>query len=344
MATRRDLWLLLPKPLRTLPADLAAVVAVVVLTGVVVLTPGLNETPLRVVLGLPFVLFFPGYALVAVLFPEAGSDTAATGDAADEAEDSTLREGDGIDGIERVALSLGLSLAVVPLVGLVLNFTPWGIRLTPILFGISALTLGFVALAARRRQELPPEERFRVPYREWLATARAEFFQPDSGVDAALNVLLAASVLLALGAVGFAVMVPPDGESFSEFYLLTETENGDRVAADYPQEFELGDSRPVVVGVGNHENEPTEYTVVVQLQEVSIEDNETTVLERTELDRFQSPTLEDNETWEQEFGIQPTRTGENLRVQFLLYRGDPPASPTAENAYRTTHLWVTVRA
>ncbi|MHB8987039.1 MAG: DUF1616 domain-containing protein [Eubacteriales bacterium] len=37
------------------------------------------------------------------------------------------------DGIERVALSFGLSIAVVPLVGLILNYTPWGIRLAPIL-------------------------------------------------------------------------------------------------------------------------------------------------------------------------------------------------------------------
>jgi len=33
---------------------------------------------------------------------------------------------EGIDGIERVALSFGLSIAIVPLIGLVLNFTPWG--------------------------------------------------------------------------------------------------------------------------------------------------------------------------------------------------------------------------
>jgi len=35
-------------------------------------------------------------------------------------------------------------------------------------------------------------------------------------------------------------------------------------------------------------------------------------------------------------------TGENLRVQYLLYRGDPPAEPTQENAYRSLHLWVDV--
>ena len=54
------------------------------------------------------VLFLPGFTLIKTLFP--------------------TRE---IDNIERTALSIGMSLALVPLVGLLLNYTPWGIRLTP---------------------------------------------------------------------------------------------------------------------------------------------------------------------------------------------------------------------
>jgi len=37
-----------------------------------VLTPWLDETPVRVVLGLLLVLFLPGYSLVAALFPRRG--------------------------------------------------------------------------------------------------------------------------------------------------------------------------------------------------------------------------------------------------------------------------------
>ncbi|MFP3976163.1 MAG: DUF1616 domain-containing protein, partial [Dehalococcoidia bacterium] len=64
----------------------------------------LASGPARIVLGILFVLFFPGYMLIAALFPRKES----------------------LDGIERVALSFGLSIAVVPLIGLVLNYTPWG--------------------------------------------------------------------------------------------------------------------------------------------------------------------------------------------------------------------------
>jgi len=69
MVAFRSLWLLLPRPLRQLPADLAAVVVLVVATNVAALAPVIRETPLRVPLGLAFVLFVPGYAFIAALFP-----------------------------------------------------------------------------------------------------------------------------------------------------------------------------------------------------------------------------------------------------------------------------------
>jgi len=65
-------WLLLPEPVRRLPADLAATIGLTIITILVVILPVINETPLRVVFGLPFVLFLPGYAFIAALFPEAG--------------------------------------------------------------------------------------------------------------------------------------------------------------------------------------------------------------------------------------------------------------------------------
>ncbi len=70
--------------------DLHIVLLLTALTLAAVFIPQLNSTPLRVIFGLPFVLFLPGYALIAALFPGKGD----------------------LDGIERVALSFGLSIAV----------------------------------------------------------------------------------------------------------------------------------------------------------------------------------------------------------------------------------------
>jgi uncharacterized membrane protein len=338
-----DLRLLVPEPVRRLPADLAVVLALVGLTLLAVFLPGVKETPLRVVFGLPFVLFVPGYAFVAALFPEEGDPPVEPDD-----DDSPHPPGEerGIDGIERVALSFGLSIAVVPLIGLVLNFTPWGIRLVPIMVSVSGFTVVCTAVAARRRWALPTDEQFHVPYEEWLADARTELFQPDNRADAALNVLLVLSILLATASVGYAVAVPKQGEQFTEFYILTEDDDGELVADDYPTEFTQGEGKPLVVGVGNQEHETVDYTVVVELHRVQFErvNNTTTrveVLEEDELQRFH-PSVRHNETWHQPYNVTPTMTGTNLRLTFLLYQDAVPQEATVDNAYRELHLWVNV--
>ena len=87
---------------------------------------------LRYVLGSVFVLFIPGYVTIEALYPR-------------ESELSPL---------ERLALSIGLSLAIIPLIGLILNYTPWGIRLVPILTSITLYTLVIVMVAAYRKYKL----------------------------------------------------------------------------------------------------------------------------------------------------------------------------------------------
>jgi uncharacterized membrane protein len=80
---------------------------------------------------------------------------------------------------------------------------------------------------------------------------------------------------------------------------------------------------------------------VVQLQTVEQTGNETTVLSREELARFET-TIEHNETHHERHTLAPTRTGENLRVKYLLYKNTTPETPTEANAYRDLHLWIDV--
>lgn len=371
MISRDELKLLLPTQLRHLPADLVAVVVMTLCATGAVFVPGVNETPLRVLFGLPLVLFVPGYVFIAALFPEAGSPSEKTVAAVAPMASSTPTESpsnrestsseapvdadrSGIDGIERAALSVGTSIAIVPLLGLVLNATPWGFRLVPLMSAVVGFTLAATAVAARRRAVLPAGERFSVPYRAWLETVRGTLLQPDTRSDAALNVLLAVSVLLTLGSVSYAVAVPMQGEQFSELYLLTEDDDGELVADGYPSELVAGESTSVVVGIGNHEHEATEYTVVVQLQEVelvsgenqsaneSATGSEIQVVEYEQIDEF-STQLQHNETAYHEHELRPTTTGEDLRIQYLLYEGEPPNDPSADTAYRSVSLWVDVQ-
>lgn len=339
---RRAFDVELPAYLRNLPADLAALLIAVVVTTAAVFLPGINATPLRVVVGLPFVLFVPGYAFIAALFPDAGEAPTQTDEALEKRE-TTGDESDrsGIDGIERVALSFGLSIAIVPLIGLVLNFTPFGIRLVPIIVALDGFIIVSTVVAARRRWELPPENRFAVPYEQWVAAARSELFEPETNADLALNLLLVASVVLATASVGYAVAVPQQGERFTEFYLLTESDDGELIADEYPTEYVAGEPQSLVVGIGNKEQQPMTYTVLVEIQRVDVVDNETIVRESQRLRRFQ-PRVAANETWMRTHTVAPRLTGERLRLQYLLYRETPATPVNRSAAYRELHLWINV--
>ena len=96
----------------------------------VLLTPDIFPVVvIRWLLGSILVLFLPGYALLQLLFPKPSE----------------------MDSLERFALEIGLSLALVPLIGLVLNYTPWGIRFIPTTISLSAFTIIFLLAAATRK-------------------------------------------------------------------------------------------------------------------------------------------------------------------------------------------------
>jgi len=109
-----------------------------------------NDFPLvyvRYVLGIIFILWLPGYAFIKALFPQTLPFKRALAHSLGTTENN-------LDIIERVALSLGMSIALVPIVGLLLNYTPWGIRLTPIVLSLTALTLAFATTAIAREYQI----------------------------------------------------------------------------------------------------------------------------------------------------------------------------------------------
>jgi len=93
----------------------------------------------RYALGATFVLGLPGYAFTRALFPQ----------------QLPIKTGEkDLDIIERAALSIGMSLALVPMVGLLLNYTPWGISLTPIVLSLVTLTVVFAVAAILREHNV----------------------------------------------------------------------------------------------------------------------------------------------------------------------------------------------
>jgi uncharacterized membrane protein len=247
-----------------------------------------SSTTARVILGLPFLLFFPGYTLLAALFPKK----------------------DSLGGVERVALSFGLSIAVVPLIGLILNFTPWGIRLEPILISLAVFIIVAAGVAWYRREKLAPEERFRVPF-----NVRLPSWQGQSLPDKVLSVVLVVAIVGAIGTLGYVIAKPKVGEKFSEFYILGP--NGK--AENYPTELKVGEEGKVIVGIVNHEQEDTSYRVEVWL------DGEQTMLRigGEDMDEI-SVELKPEEKWEEAVGFVPQKAGEKQKVEFVLYKDGEP--------------------
>jgi len=272
--------------------DIVLVLALSVLTLLFVLTPVLNETPLRVVFGICFVLFLPGYALIAALFPKR----------------------DDLDAVERIALSFGLSIAIVPLVGLALNYTPFGIRLVPVVLSIALLTMGLCALAHVRRMELAEDKRLDVDFRR-LCAVKGEL-AGGSRLDRALTIVLVVAIVLAIATTVYVVVMPKQGERFTEFYILNE--NG--MAADYPTHLVLGEQGTVIVGIVNHEYAPITYRLEIRLNGAVI--------------HTQDVFLNDKERWEKPITFKPTKRGEHEKLEFLLYKDG--------KVYRSLHLWVDV--
>ena len=307
--------------IKRIPSDLLAAFILALAVLLFTLTP-LSALPVRIPLGLMMVLFVPGYALIAALFPKK----------------------DDLEGIERVALSFGLSIAVVPLIGLALNYTPWGIRLTPVVISLALFTTIMAAAAYWRRMSLPVEERFAVPFRETIRAWKKEIQADEkSRLDKALTVILILTILLSVAALVYVIVTPKQGEKFTEFYILGP---GGK-AYDYPTNVREGNRSMVIVGVVNHEYAPVNYTMSIALNNTPL--NNTSFNNSTSEDNFRigppyiypiksmNLTLAHNETWERPVSYVLNHTGDRQKLEFLLYKEGNFTGP-----YRDLHLWVNV--
>ncbi|HQN75458.1 MAG TPA: DUF1616 domain-containing protein [Methanomassiliicoccales archaeon] len=268
----------------------------------------LPDSVLRIVIGLPFILFFPGYSALSVLFPESKD----------------------LEIIERVALSFGLSIAISPLVGFGLNYTPFGIRLAPILFSLAALNIALSVGGLYRREKAESPYLPFDPAAVWKKYSTQ--FKAEKGVDKVLTVVLVISILSSVIALVYVVAVPRQGESFTEFYILGPGGN----ATGYPRNLTVGQDASVIIGIANHEHREVRYTVELWLVNMSFVDNATQVHAMYFFDSF-NVTLEHTDVdlegewqpqWELPYDFNVSIEG-NYKLWFLLYKDGAPALPFA---------------
>ncbi len=313
---------LTPEDIRVYTSDLILVLFWLSLTVLGIFLPPVNSSALRVVFALPSILFLPGYALIAALFPRSGD----------------------LDAIERIALSFGLSIAVVPLIGLGLNYTPWGIRLEPVVTSLLIFTLSMVIIAGVRRLSLPPQERFRVPLRRMVREVHTALAPKEtSRMDRILNLILLLAIFGAIVTTIYVVMVPKEGEHFTEFYILGEKGK----AADYPQDLVPGTGYHLIIGIGNHEYRNVTYTVECFFVNMTFDPttNSSILQGMKKIDAF-SAMLSHNSTKEIVWNFSASDPGYN-RLDFLLYNETVPEASIGfmdrlNASYRDLHLWVTI--
>jgi len=282
--------------------DLLLVAGLVLFIDILVLVPALNGSFLRTYLGILLVLFLPGYALTGAIFP-AKKD---------------------IEGIERAVISLGLSIAIVPIMGLVLNYTIWGIQEITLLTSLSIFILLMCAIAYHRRSLLPEEEAFEVPFKAFFLRMKTEIMKkPEPKIDRVFAVILVLSTLASVVGLAHIIGNPKEREHFTEFYIL----GANKTADGYPADLILGKNGMVIVGIVNHEYRPVDYTMELRLENQSLP-----------LPKDQKQiSLAHNMSWIEPVTFTPPFKGNNMKLEFLLFNETEKQTP-----YRNLHIWINV--
>ena len=256
---------------------------------------------LRLLLGLIFVLYVPGYCLTAALFAAS----------------------DDLDGIERTGLSLGLSVAWIPVLALILDRLPWGLRLWPILLGEMVSILLFRTIALWRRARLPAAAAY-APEMDWRPRP---WWRSLETLDKRIYLLCAAALLFAGAAAAWIFLVPSPDEFMTEFYILGE----EGLAESYPREAQSGEELNVTMGITNREREPLSYRVEIWAVDPWTE-------QRQQVGGAEPLALAPGETVEQPLTWSMPWSGQDQIVEFYLYT----ATEVSEEPYRKLRLWLNV--
>ena len=268
----------------------------------------------RLVLALPFIIFFPGYTLLAALF-------------------SNWRDKDSL---EILALSVIASIAIVGLIGLGLNLTVWGIAEVPVICSIAVFILvtsiiGLIRQARVTRQvgliqQINSLQVFRslIEFNINLPATRLKIFSKS------LTSLLLVAVIIATGVLGYTVFASKDREKYSEFYILGL--NGK--AHEYPLEFVMQDHRviqvnydlginstpgewgEVTIGIVSHQQQKVSYSLKININGEAADVNYSGIV----VPEIKSIELSPGDKWEGMIGFAPRKTGDNQKVEFLFFQ------------------------
>ncbi len=245
--------------------------------------------------GILVVLYIPGYLIQSAVFPKQ----------------------DDLDIYERIALTIGLSIAVIPPVALLLDTLPIGIQPGTIAVAQMFLIASLFALSWSRRMRLSSSQRYQIEFAFDLHT----WWAVQDRVNRVLYTMLATIVLVGVVAALAIIFIPGPATYFTEFYILGE----EGLAENFPRTVKAGEGVTVTIGVTNGEQEAATYHVEV------INDGALV----GQLDPFH---LNTSETVEIPVSIIPIDVSHDSLLEFHLYRNGYSVP------YRSLRLWIEVIA
>lgn len=250
---------------RAVDKDILVVIALTLVVVVLALAVPPDIIAIRI-LTLPLVLVLPGYALTEALL---------------------TRQTLGIT--ERLVFSLGLSLVIVIVGGLVLNWTPFGLHTSTWAVFLGGITLGASAIAFLRRRGQSSA------VSGWSGVG-------SIGFTFGQGLLLGLAAFIVCGAVAVSILgaeqQPRPG--FTQLWILPG--GGTANAKD-----------SVRLGMSNMESKAMQYRLAVR------EDGKV-------VKEWPSIDLKPNEKWEATLMLSPTGDTGTARVEAELYRTDDPTT------------------
>jgi uncharacterized membrane protein len=303
----------------------------------------INDT-LKIILGLPFLLFIPGYLLLFVLFP-------------------TKKTNKGIDFIQRIALSFGLSLAIIALIGITLYYITGRIYLETAFISIFIFEISLGLISTYRWYKTTPNERLILSINLSLDKFIKKY-KSKTRLDKILLITIIFLIILTTTLFIFVLTTPKPNEKFTEFNIL----GSDKSTTNYPYNVIAGENTTIIIGITNHEYQTINYTIEVWLINQTINYNESTKENiisynnawfmykiNTQLNHSNKKIEKGwKSQWSYNYTFNITKKGENLTLAFLLF-----TKPTdnydydndykdiikqkIDNSYEELHIWINVK-
>ena len=208
----------------------------------------LNDNYILIIIEYLFMLFLPGYSIMAILFP---------------------RKND-LKAIKRLELSFIWSITIVLLSGIIFKYITSGGILTSTILYISIFTLFIQPISYLVRKDI--SESFSIGLTELFKSYKSSF-NDKSQIDKIISIVLVIFIIFAISTTAYVIASPKDAEKYTEFYILGS--NG--MASNYPTNLTVGQTGNVTVGIVNHEHSTVNYEMIIKLNNYTINDTNITL-------------------------------------------------------------------